>query len=87
MKHRRLALAAALLLLLALPLAGCDNAPVPVEDISPEQTDMPAEEVAPDTGVAPPPPVNLPLPRKERNEYVYCPEHQRCYPGKLPVPI
>jgi len=58
MKHRRLALAAALLLLLALPLAGCDNAPVPVEDISPEQTDMPAEEVAPDTGVAPPPPVN-----------------------------
>jgi len=38
-------------------------------------------------GQAPPPPVNLPLPRKERNEYVYCPEHQGCYPGKLPVPI
>ena len=25
--------------------------------------------------------------RKERNEYVYCPEHQGCYLGKLPVPI
>ena len=58
MKHRRLAFAAALLLLLALPLAGCDNASAPVEDLAPAQTDMPAEEVAPDTGVAPPPPVN-----------------------------
>ncbi|MBR0026252.1 MAG: DUF3298 domain-containing protein [Clostridia bacterium] len=58
MKHRRLAFAAALLLLLALPLAGCDNASAPAEDLAPAQTDMPAEEVAPDTGVAPPPPVN-----------------------------
>ena len=39
------------------------------------------------TGQAPPPPVNSLSLRKERNEYVYCPEHQRCHPGKLPVPV
>ena len=32
-------------------------------------------------------PVNSLSLRKERNEYVYCPEHQRCHPGKLPVPV
>lgn len=62
MKRRRLALAAALLMLLVLASAGCDSTSAPMQDVSPDPSEEPAVDVtpAPDTHETPTLPEELP---------------------------